>query len=66
MPYPNKPWSNNQEYEIFPGQLYRYNLSSSTWVRLPSIVTDNELEANNAELDSDFRVLISLIDGGNF
>lgn len=66
MPYPSKPWTNNQEYEIFPGKMYRFDSAQNVWVRINTVVTDSELEVNNLNLDSDFRVLISLIDGGLF
>ena len=55
MSYPSKPWSHNQQHEVFPGKLFAYDSDSKVWARVDDMVDDSELNetVNKITVDRD-------------
>ena len=51
--YPNKPWSNNQTAEIYPGVNFKYNAESGVWTQHAEVQTSADSDAFEARYNSD-------------
>lgn len=53
MSYPSKPWTHNQRHEVFPDKFFRYDSDSGVWARVSSVVSDNQLDSELANVKSE-------------
>ena len=48
--YPNKPWTHNQEAEIFPGTTFRYDSDQGLWSQILELPYDSDYVTETNEL----------------
>ena len=51
--YPNKPWSNNQTAELYPGVTFKYNAESGFWTQFTEVKTAADSDAFETRYNSD-------------
>ena len=59
--YPNKPWSDNQETELFPGVKFRYNAAAGIWTRKKDVRTASDSDAFEQRYNTDKSTIESRI-----